>query len=88
MNAGNADRGRDFFQTICAACHGFDGRMLDWGSGDEHNFVGTEAVDVPDEVMHKVLSAHPGIQMVNLRAFPYSDAIDVMAYAATLLTGE
>ncbi len=88
VNAGNPDRGREIFQTICAACHGFDGRMLDWGDGDEHNFVGTEAVDVPDEVMHKVLSAHPGVQMINLRAFPYSDAIDVMAYAATLPTGE
>lgn len=84
VNAGNTDRGREIFQTTCAACHGFDGRMLDWGDGDEHNFVGTEAVDVPDEVMHKILSAHPGVQMINLRAFPYQDAIDVMAYAATL----
>ena len=84
VNAGDEKRGRNIFQTVCAACHGFDGRLLDWGNGDEHNYVGTEAVDVPDEVMHKVLSAHPGVQMVNLRAFPYQDAIDVMAYAATL----
>lgn len=88
MNAGNSSRGREVFQTICAACHGFDGRMLDWGDGDEHNFVGTEAAALPDEVMHKVLSAHPGVQMVNLRAFPLQDAIDLMAYAATLPTGE
>ncbi len=86
VNAGNASRGREVFQTTCAACHGFDGRMLDWGNGDESNFVGTEAVDVPDEVMHKVLSAHPGVQMINLRAFPLQDAIDLMAYAATLPT--
>ena len=86
MNAGDADRGRGIFQTVCAACHGFNGRLLDWGDGEEHNYVGTEAVDVPDEVMHKVLNAHPGVQMVNLRAFPLQDAIDVMAYAATLPT--
>lgn len=86
MNAGNVNRGREVFQTVCAACHGFDGRLLDWGDKDNHNYVGTEAVDVPDEVMHKVLNAHPGVQMVNLRAFPLQDAIDVMAYAATLPT--
>lgn len=86
VNAGNVDHGRSIFQNICAACHGFDGRLLDWGDGDEHNYVGTEAVDVPDEVLHKILSAHPGVQMINLRAFPFQDAIDVMAYAATLPT--
>ena len=56
------------------------------GDGDEHNYVGTEAVDVPDEVVHKVLNAHPGVQMINLRAFPLQNTIDVMAYAATLPT--
>lgn len=57
-------------------------------AGDENKFVGTEAVNVPDEVMHKVLSVHPGVQMVNLRAFPYQDAIDLMSYAATLPTAD
>ena len=71
------------FQIVCAAYHGFDGRMQDWGDCDEHNSFSTESVDAPDEVVHKVLSAHLGVQMINLRAFPYSDAIDVMAYAAT-----
>jgi thiosulfate dehydrogenase len=84
VNAGDPDRGRDIYQTTCAACHGFDGRLLDWGEGDEHNYVGTEAVEVPDEVMHKILNAHTGVQMINLRAFPLSDAISVLAYAATL----
>lgn len=81
---GNVDRGRGVFQTVCAACHGFDGRWINWGSGDENNFVGTEAAGLPDEVMNKILNAHPGAQMVNLRAFPLQYAIDVLAYAATL----
>ncbi len=84
VNAGNIDRGREIFQTTCAACHGFDGRALDWGANGEHNYVGTEGQDVPDEVMHKILSAHTGVQMINLRAFPLENAIDVLAYAATL----
>ncbi len=84
MIAGNPERGREIFQTVCAACHGFDGRLLDWGEGGEHNYVGTEAASLPDEVMNKILNSHPGVQMVNLRAFPVQDAVDVLAYAATL----
>jgi hypothetical protein len=49
-----------------------------------HNYVGTEAVEVPDEVMNKILNSHTGVQMINLRTFPLSDAIDVIADAATL----
>jgi len=84
VNAGDVNHGREIFQTTCAACHGFDGRLLDWGSDGKHNYVGTEAVEVPDEVMNKILNAHTGVQMINLRAFAFSDAVDVIAYAATL----
>lgn len=85
--SGDLDRGREVFQTTCAACHGFDGRALDWGSGDEHNFVGTEAVELPDEVMNKISNAHPGAAMINLRAFSVEDRINVLNYIATLPTG-
>ena len=84
VKAGDVERGRALFQTICAACHGFDGRLLDWGEDGGHKYVGTEAAEVPDEVMNKILNAHPGVQMVNLRALPLDDAIAVLAYAATL----
>ncbi len=84
VNAGDVKHGREIFQTVCAACHGFDGRLLDWGVDGGHNYVGTEAVEVPDEVFNKIYNAHPGVPMVNLRAFPVEDAIDVLAYAATL----
>jgi hypothetical protein len=84
--AGNPERGREVFQTICATCHGFDGKLLDWGEGDESAYIGTEAADLPDEVLNKILNAHPGVQMVNLRAFPLQDSIDVLSYAATLPT--
>lgn len=82
--AGNPDRGRGIFQTVCAACHGFDGRFLDWGDDDEHAYVGTEATTVPDEVLNKILNAHTGVAMVNLRAFPPDAAVDVLSYTATL----
>lgn len=84
--AGDQEKGREIFQTVCATCHGYDGRLLDWGSDEEPGYVGTEAADVPDEVMNKILNAHPGVQMVNLRAFPIENAINVLSYAATLPT--
>ena len=86
VKAGDPERGRALFQTVCAACHGFDGRMLDWGEDGRHAYIGTEANEVPDEVMNKILNAHPGVQMVNLRALPLDDAIAVLAYEATLPT--
>lgn len=84
---GDVDRGRAIFQTICAACHGFDGRAMDWGEGEAHNFVGTEAVEVPDEVYNKIANAHPGAAMVNLRAFGHDDRVSLLAYIATLPVG-
>lgn len=81
---GDLDRGRAIFQTVCAACHGFDGKLLNWGTREEPAYVGTEGRNVPDEVLNKILNAHTGVQMVNLRAFPVEDAFSVLAYTATL----
>lgn len=87
VNAGDADRGREIFQTTCAACHGFDGRAMDWGVDGGHNFVGTEAAELPDEVFNKISNAHPGAAMINMRAFSVEDRINLMAYIATLPVG-
>ncbi|MFZ2101875.1 MAG: cytochrome c, partial [Oricola sp.] len=87
VNAGDVERGRAIFQTICAACHGFDGRAMDWGAGDEHNFVGTEAAELPDEVYNKISNAHPGAAMINLSAFPHADRINLLAYISQLPVG-
>ena len=84
---GDVDRGRAIFQNTCAACHGFDGRALDWGEGDSHNYVGTEAAELPDEVFNKISNTHPGAAMINLRAFSVEDRVSVMAYIAGLPTG-
>ncbi|MBN2905446.1 MAG: cytochrome c [Rhodobacteraceae bacterium] len=82
--AGDADRGRNIFQTICAACHGFDGRRLNWGGPGENAFIGTEATTVPDEVLNKILHSHTGVDMANLQAFGPEVAIDVLRYVSTL----
>lgn len=81
---GDPKRGSAIFQTICATCHGFDGRLLDWGEKGAPAYVGTEAQKLPAEVLHKIRNAHPGAAMVNLRALPLQDAVDVLTYAQTL----
>jgi thiosulfate dehydrogenase len=81
---GNAERGAATFQTVCASCHGFDGRALDWGDDDEPGFVGTEANANPWEVLHKIRFGHPGVEMVSMAAFPLEDALDILAYTQTL----
>jgi mono/diheme cytochrome c family protein len=81
---GDAARGASVFQTTCAACHGFDGRALNWGTADQPAFIGTEANKFPHEVLHKIRNSHPGAAMINLRAFPLQDAIDVLVYTRTL----
>ncbi len=81
---GNAERGAARFQTICASCHGFDGRALDWGDSDEPGFVGTEANANPWEVLHKIRSGHPGVEMVSMASFPLEEALDILAYTQTL----
>lgn len=84
ITGGDVENGRAVFQTVCAACHGFDGRRLDWGDDEGPAYVGTEAVAAPDEVLNKILNAHPGVEMVNLRAFGVDAAADVLRYTSTL----
>lgn len=81
---GDIENGRAIFQTTCAACHGFDGRRLDWGDDNGPAYVATEANAAPDEVINKILNAHPGVEMINLRAFGEAAAGDVLTYIATL----
>jgi thiosulfate dehydrogenase len=81
---GDAARGAAFFQTLCAACHGLDGRALNWGTNEDPGFVGTEAKKLPWEVLHKIRNSHPGAAMINMRALALRDAVDTLAYAQTL----
>lgn len=78
------DRGRSIFQTTCAACHGYDGRRLNFGTAAKPAFVGTEARENPWEVLHKLLNGHPGSEMINLRAFGVEESVAALVYARSL----
>lgn len=81
---GNPKKGVAVFQTICAACHGFDGTALDWGEPGKPKYIGTEANANPWEVLHKIRNGHPGVEMISLRAFSIKDAANVLAYTKLL----
>jgi len=81
---GDAARGAPFFQTICAVCHGQDGKELNFGSDKTPEYVGTLARDNPWEGLHKILNGQPGAAMVSLRALNIQDIVDILAYAQTL----
>lgn len=81
---GNANKGKQIFQNICAACHGFGGTALNWGTDKEPAYIGTEANANPWEVFAKIRHGHPGVEMVSLAAFTYEDAANVLKYVRTL----
>ncbi len=87
---GNAVNGRNLFQTLCAACHGFEGKARKLGASSDPNYVGkplyigTKARSGPVEVLHKIRNGHPGAPMISLRSLPMQSAVDVLAYVRQL----
>ena len=74
--------------AMCAACHGPDGKKLNFGSPAKPEYVGTVAKANPWEFLHKVRSGHPGSEPpmpagVEL-GWKLQDVLDILAYSATL----
>ena len=83
---GDATHGQELFDTICFACHGLDGRMINFGDAEDPEFVGTVASGNPWEFIHKVRFGQPGTSMPEGidSGWSIQDIVDVMAYAQTL----
>ncbi len=60
---GDGANGEELFTSTCVACHGEDGTMINFGSDDDPEFVGTIAIDNPWEFVHKVRAGQPGSRM-------------------------
>ena len=80
-------RGRQLSDS-CAACHGADGKTLNFGTPDKPEYVGTVAKENPWEFVHKVRFGHPGsdpsmpagVEMgLTLQA-----VLDILAHSQTL----
>jgi len=83
---GDLQRGAQFFQTICANCHGFDGKEINFRSDDDPEYVGTVAANNPWEALHKIRFGQPGVGMVSLSVLSIQEQVDILAYSQTLPT--
>jgi cytochrome c2 len=81
---GNPRRGAQFYQTICAVCHGFDGKEINFKSADNPEYVGTVASHNPWEALHKIRFGQPGVGMIALGALDIDLLVDILAYTQTL----
>jgi thiosulfate dehydrogenase len=84
---GDAGRGNSLY-AVCGACHGPDGKKLNFGSEKSPEYVGTIAKTNPQEFLHKILVGQPGSNPVMPGAlemgWPISQVVDVLAYSQTL----
>ena len=81
---GDPLRGAQFFQTICANCHGYDGKELNFGDDKAPEYVGTVATENPWEAMNKIRFGQPGFPMVALGVLDVQAQVDILSYAQTL----
>jgi thiosulfate dehydrogenase len=81
---GNVDRGARFYQTICAVCHGFEGKAINFADEQKPEFVGTIGKENPWEALHKIRNGQPGVGMVALGALSVQDQVDILTYTQTL----
>jgi cytochrome c553 len=81
---GDTGRGARLYQTVCAVCHGFDGKALNFKDEKKPEYIGTVAQDNPWETLHKIRNGQPAVPMVALAALSEQEQVDILAYAQTL----
>jgi thiosulfate dehydrogenase len=75
---GNAAKGEVYFNTLCAGCHGADGKKL-----KDAPPLGSVA-DNGAEMMHKLLNGQPAEAMPALRALDHQIAADIAVHLTSL----
>ena len=88
VKGGDPAHGEELFTGVCQACHGEDGKMLNFGDESEPEYLGTIATDNPWEFWHKVTFGQPGGPMpAGLNAgWTAQDIVDLLSYVRTLPT--
>ena len=77
--SGDVSRGETYYQTICAGCHGMDGKEQDKAPP-----LGKLSNKNPWETLHKIINGQPGAEMTALRALDTQISVDILAYLQTL----
>ena len=76
---GDVNRGASYYQTICAGCHGLDGKKE-----EEAPPLGKLSHKNPWETLHKIRNGQPGSEMPSMQAFDIGVSVDILAYLQTL----
>lgn len=83
----DAARGKQLSAT-CAACHGPDGKKLNFGKPDNPEYVGTVANENPWEFAHKIRAGQPGsnppMPTGVETGWSLQDVLDILAHSQTL----
>lgn len=83
----NTSNGQTLFNSVCASCHGYDGKQINVAhEPGETEYVGTVANENPWEVMHKIRFGMAGTPMPSAikNGWSIQDVVDVLGYAQTL----
>jgi thiosulfate dehydrogenase len=84
---GDLNSGAFLFNANCThMCHGRTGTMINFGSIEKPEFVGTVAYKNPWEFIHKVRAGQPGTKMPSAIIHKWSDReiLDLLTYVRTL----
>ena len=79
MAKGDPVKGKAYYDTLCAQCHGDDGKKI-----EDMKSMGALAKGNPWENLHKILNGQPGEEMPALRALDIQIAVDVLRYTQDL----
>lgn len=74
---GDVAKGKTYFATLCAGCHGDDGKKVQGAPP-------LGSIQNPQEMLHKVLNGQPGEAMPAMRALDTQISVDLVAYMLTL----
>lgn len=75
---GVAAKGEAYFQTICAGCHGLEGRFV------AKRLLGNRARKDPWASLHSMLNGHPDDNMPALREIDQKVIADILTYVQSL----
>jgi cytochrome c2 len=77
---GDSAKGEAYYNTVCAGCHGLDGRE----PKDLPDSLGKLSNDNPWEIIHKIMNGQPAESMPAMRAFGPQVSTDILAFLQTL----
>ncbi len=81
---GDLFKGGRLYATVCARCHGAEGREINFGSKKKPKYLGQVARSNPWETLHKIRMGQPDENMPSILALSVQDQVDVLAYTLTL----